>query len=113
MHTTEKLARTLEEEGDPNLVALIQRVRAGYYYEFCSELEFPKVELVEDLRRLGHHNPAQLVIEGVFDPTPDEAAAWRASGGGPALATLTSREWDGDGPAHRNGPSLRGSRMHH
>lgn len=86
VHTTEKLARALEELDDPSLYPLILRARGGYYHDFLSPLAMPEVQLMNDLRRAGHPAFAARVLDGEFDASPAEIAAWRASPEGQAVA---------------------------
>lgn len=51
--TTERLAQALESLNDPRLADMIQKARAGHYDDFKTELTFPQVQLVIDLRALG------------------------------------------------------------
>lgn len=77
--TTEKLARALEALNDPRLVEMITRARAGVYDDFKSELTFPEIALVQDLLPFGHTAFLKRVMEGEFDATPEESAAWYES----------------------------------
>jgi hypothetical protein len=79
MHTTEKLARALEELDDPALAEMVARARAGYYHDYLSPLALPEMQLHADLCNAGHHVFAQRVINGEFDASKAEAAAWAAS----------------------------------
>jgi len=74
--TTEKLARMLEELNDPRLDGIIKKARAGYYDDFKSPLATPEIQLVIDLRATGYPDVAERVIDGEYDATPEESAAW-------------------------------------
>jgi hypothetical protein len=63
---------------------MIQKARAGYYDDFLSELTFPIRRLVDDARGAGLHTIAHRAMDGEFDATPDEAAAWAESAAGRA-----------------------------
>jgi hypothetical protein len=77
--TTERLAAALEAAAAPT--EMIERARAGYYDDYKSDLPFPCVQLVNDLREVGLTELAQRTIAGEFDGTPQEAAAWSESEG--------------------------------
>jgi hypothetical protein len=89
-HTTITLAKALHEiPGVPQ--DMIRRVIDGHYHDFLSPLDFPEIQLVADLRALARHpatprdsrplirQVAQRVIDGDFDASPEESAAWAAS----------------------------------
>jgi hypothetical protein len=73
--TPERLAAALRAAGAPV---------AGYYDDFLSELTFPIRRLVDDARGAGLHTIAHRAMDGEFDATPDEAAAWAESAAGRA-----------------------------
>lgn len=75
--TSERLAQDLEAAGAPG--AMIARAREGYYDDFRSELAFPCVQLVTDLRAAGLHALAARATQGEWDATPAEADAWARS----------------------------------
>lgn len=79
IHTTEKLARALEELGDPRLAGMISRARAGYYHDFLSPLALPELQLIEDLRSVGHEAFARRVMDDEFTASTAESAAWSES----------------------------------
>jgi hypothetical protein len=70
---------------------LIRRVIDGHYHDFLSPLDFPEIQLVADLRALARHpatprdsrplirQVAQRVIDGDFDASAEESAAWAES----------------------------------
>lgn len=72
--TTERLAKALEEAGAPK--EMIDRARAGYYDDFKSELALPCVQLVNDLRAAGLHDLERRAMDGEFDGSAEESAAW-------------------------------------
>jgi hypothetical protein len=72
--TTERLATALEAAGAPP--GMVDRARAGYYDDFKSELATPCIQLVADLRAAGLDELAARAIDGEFDGTPEESAAW-------------------------------------
>jgi hypothetical protein len=89
-HTTAKLARALSEiPAIPR--EMIERAIAGHYHDFLSPLDFPEMQLVQDLRAVAANTSlprsvrqeigklAQRVIDGEFDASPEESAAWAAS----------------------------------
>lgn len=77
--TTEKLAKAMKASNCPP--EMIARARAGYYDDYKSELTLPCVQLVTDLRAIGQLELAQRAINGEFDGTPEESAAWFAAEG--------------------------------
>lgn len=81
--TTERLAMALEKAGAPG--QMIDQARAGYYDDFKSPLAMPETQLLIDARRAGLETIAQGVINGEFDSTPEESAAWAASPEGKAI----------------------------
>jgi hypothetical protein len=89
-HTTVRLAEALSAiPGVPR--QMIQRAVEGHYHDFLSPLTFPEIQLVADLRELAAlpatprdsrpllRDLAGQVINGEFDATPAESAAWAAS----------------------------------
>lgn len=89
-HTTAKLAAALS--AIPAIPRdMVQQAVDGYYHDFLSPLDFPEIQLVEDLRRVAANTSlprsarqeigrmAQRVIDGEFDASPEESAAWAAS----------------------------------
>lgn len=89
-HTTAKLARTLSAiPAVPK--EMVQRAIDGYYHDFLSPLDFPEIQLIEDLRTVAGNTSLprsirqeimrlrQRVIDGEFDASPEESAAWAAS----------------------------------
>lgn len=89
-HTTAKLARALSAiPAVPR--EMVQRAVDGYYHDFLSPLDFPEIQLVQDLRAIAGNTSlprsvrqeikrlAERVIDGEFDASPEESAAWAAS----------------------------------
>ncbi len=79
MTSTEKLVAALRAA---RLDALAERAETNRYHDFLSPLETPCIALVLDLRNVGTpeaETMAQRAINGDFDATSAEAAAWRAS----------------------------------
>jgi hypothetical protein len=89
-HTTAKLARALSViPAIPR--EMVQRAVDGYYHDFLSPLDFPEIQLVSDLRAVADNTSlprstrqeigklAQRVIDGEFDASSEESAAWAAS----------------------------------
>ncbi len=74
--TSDRLAKALEAKNDPLLAGIIVRARRKYYDEYEGELATPLVQLVADLRAVGHKEFAQRVINGDFDASKAEAEAW-------------------------------------
>jgi hypothetical protein len=89
MHTKDRLAAELRkigfaDTGDKAAVffAMADKAAQGYYHDFLSPLDFPEMQLVNDLLRVG--TPAALrlrirVINGEFDASKEESDAWAAS----------------------------------
>lgn len=80
IHSSEKLARALEQIDDPAMYYMVDRARSGYYHSFLSPHALPELELVKDLRDLGHDELVARVMDGEFDETRAESAAWERSG---------------------------------
>jgi len=77
--TTERLAKALEEAGAP--ADMIANARKGYYDDYKSELALPCIQLVADLQALGLDDLRRRAMDGEFDGTPEESAAWFAEEG--------------------------------
>ena len=73
-----RLATELETNGASRQI--IDRLKASYYDEFSdnSPLELPDIALVDDLLKAGLHEFAARVVNGEFDATAAESAAWAA-----------------------------------
>lgn len=72
--TTERLAKALEAVNAPK--AMITAARAGCYDDFKSESATPCIDLVRDLQQAGLTHLAARAMDGEFDATREEAAAW-------------------------------------
>lgn len=101
-----RLAEALHSiEGMPRY--MIKRAIDGYYHDFESELTFPELQLVVDLRDIARtpstprncrepmRELARRVMEGDFDAGKEEADAWFASPEG--QATIKELLGDADG----------------
>lgn len=71
--TKEKLAQVLHGNG---LLDIEKRARAGAFDDFESESCTPIVDLVSELRRLGHPELAAHAVDGEWDCTLEESEAW-------------------------------------
>lgn len=81
--TKERLAQELEKQAPVNgLERLVKRARAGMYDDYESPLATPQMQLVEDLRKVGLTDMVKRVMNGEFDGTREEAAAWERSADG-------------------------------
>ena len=74
--TTERLARALEELGDPRLDEMIKRARQGFYDDYKSPYTFPLLKLKLELQSAGYTWMVNRVIAGEFDATDEEAREW-------------------------------------
>lgn len=73
-------------------VQMVAAARAGYYDDFRSDLAFPLIALVDELRAIGQHPLAERVVAGEFDGTTEESDAWaRSPDGQAAFRELTRR----------------------
>lgn len=79
IHSSEKLARVLEQIDDPAMYYMVDRARSGYYHSFLSPHPLPELELVKDLRDLGHLELVARVLDDEFAETNAESAAWGRS----------------------------------
>lgn len=79
IHSSEKLARALEQIDDPAMYYMADRARSGYYHSFLSPHPLPELELVKDLRDLGHLELVARVLDDEFAETNAESAAWGRS----------------------------------
>lgn len=64
-HPEKKLAAAMELEGMNR--TCVKMAREGYWSDFKTPLEYPKVELVKLLREGGRHALADRVEKGEFD----------------------------------------------
>lgn len=78
--TKEKLARAIEarrgKNSNPNVDRIIRLARQGRYDDYESELVNPISTLINDLRAVGYNDLAKRAIDGEFDGTEAEGAAW-------------------------------------
>ncbi len=82
MHTKDKLAAELEKAG---LTDMARMARAGFYHDFLSPLDFPCMQLDDDLTAVG--TSAALALrnrhrDGEFDASIEESEEWALSPGG-------------------------------
>lgn len=82
MHTKDKLALALTEAG---LYEMAGKAATGYYHDFLSPLDLPKLALFTALGVAG--TPAAMairdrVIAGEFDASTAESEAWAESAEG-------------------------------
>lgn len=59
---------------------ILKRAQAGHYHDFDTELEAPKMQLVQDLRLAGFEDLAQKTMDGAYDdehPTLEQAEELR------------------------------------
>ena len=93
MKTNEVLALELEKIG---LVEMAKKAREGYYHDFLSPLDFPEMQLAEDLAKVGTPEALALRkrhINGEFDANLEESEAWANSPDGQdTLRRLTKKE---------------------
>ncbi len=76
MHTKDKLAAELEKAG---LYDMARMARCGYYHDFLSPLDFPELQLADDLTAVG--TPAAIALRnrhlaGEFDASLEESEEW-------------------------------------
>jgi len=74
MTTKEKLADALTKAGAP--IAMREKALRGNYDDFESQSATPIVDLVRDARAVGLEDIAQRAMNGEFDSTKEESAAW-------------------------------------
>lgn len=78
MKTKEKLAAVLREHG---LNEMADRAAQGVYDDYESQSAMPINDLVNELIAAGQQDLAQRAINGEFDGTAEESAAWFAGEG--------------------------------
>lgn len=79
MHTKDILAVELLKIGQDDMAA---KAVAGYYHDFLSPLDFPCLQLAEDLQKVGTADALALRtrhLNGEFDATKEESDEWVAS----------------------------------
>lgn len=67
---SERLAKALQEAGAS--YELIVHAQLGFFDLWKSPIKFPKMALLDELRRAGLHPLALRVIQGEFDCDPEE-----------------------------------------
>lgn len=82
--TKHRLAAVLRERG---LHEMALKAAQGVYDDFESDLINPIMTLVEDCRKAGAHDLAARAMNGDFDGTLEESAAWWKREGKDALAS--------------------------
>jgi hypothetical protein len=103
MHTKDMLAAELRRIGladtsdkAATLFAMADKAAQGYYHDFLSPLDFPEMQLVNDLARVGTIEAMALrqrIINGDFDATEEESEEWAASAEGQeALGKLVNKD---------------------
>lgn len=88
MHTKDFLADELRKA---DLSEMANKAATGYYHDYLSPLDMPSIQLLADLTKAG--TPAALalqqrVIDGEFDASKEESAAWAASAEGQAAFNM-------------------------
>ena len=79
MHTKDILATELHKAG---LVDMAMKAKQGYYHDYLSPLDFPCLQLSEDLMSAGTAAALALCdrhINGEFKPSSKEANDWAES----------------------------------
>jgi len=84
MHTKDLLADALAAVG---LDAMADQARAGFYHDYLSPLDFPEMQLVEDLKNMADLKPNKdeilelrdRVMDGEYDASIEESEEWAAS----------------------------------
>ena|SRR5215831_16802153 len=99
MHTKDKLAAALRAI---QLDDMADKAAIGYYHDFLSPLDFPEIQLVNDLAAAAQRLPVlapgimalrQDVINGKYDASTEESDEWAASPEGQAaFASLMGRK---------------------
>ncbi len=96
-HTKDVLAAALREVG---LTEMADKAATGYYHDYLSPLDFPELQLVNDLAQASQGNPAkdlilklrEDVMNGKYDANREESDAWaRSPEGQAAFRSLTGR----------------------
>lgn len=68
MKTKTLLVEDLKKEKQTRQVrAIIRQAKDGLYHNYESKLDFPKNQLVHDLKKAGLHHLAKAVINGRYD----------------------------------------------
>jgi len=79
IHTKDMLADAMRAADLPEMA---DKAATGYYHDFLSPLDFPEMQLCDDLAEV--KTPAAMalrvrVIDGEFDASIDESDEWAAS----------------------------------
>lgn len=75
-HTKDILAEALDEAGLPEMA---RKARNGWYHDFLSPLDFPAVQLDNDLMEAGTPEAVELSkrhLNGEFDASIEESEEW-------------------------------------
>ena len=97
-HTAMKLSRTLEKCGLSDMAA---KAATGYYHDFLSEIDFPEMQLLNDLKaaaEAGNVSAPELIrrhINGEFDASFEECEEWAASPEGKEIIAAFSKDLTG------------------
>lgn len=83
-HTKDKLAEALRGAG---LTEMADRAATGWYHDYLSPLDFPELQLSNDLLAAG--TPEAMALrarhhQGEFDASKEESDAWAESPDGQA-----------------------------
>lgn len=78
---TQKLVKALRELNDPHLDSFIVICESCYYDEYKGPLNFPLIDLIDALERLGLHDLATRTRAGEFDAEAWEGDEWWATEG--------------------------------
>lgn len=93
MHTKDILAGELDKIG---LTEMAEKARTGYYHDFLSPLDFPCLQLAQDLQEVGTPEAMALRsrhMNGEFDATTEESEEWfNGPDGQAALRELRRQE---------------------
>ena len=89
LSTKERLARDIEALAkamqDPELMPMIRRAREGYYDDYETTIATPQMALANDFRSLGYEGMMHKAMDGRWDSTKEEGAAWAAAQTDPEL----------------------------
>ena len=77
--TTERLAAAIREQLGERGEEMAKKAASGWYDDYKSELTFPLVQLVRDLRALGAEDLVIRAQAGEFDATEEEHRAYQES----------------------------------
>jgi hypothetical protein len=91
MHSKDHLAAELHGAG---LHAMADKASTGYYHDYLSPLDFPEMQLVNDLMLAGTDAALALrrrAMAGEFDATSQESDEWADSPEGKAAFRMLRR----------------------